>query len=120
MFIYFYHNFYFHSQNSNNSDQSSGYLSGGNGLPTNLSRVNGTPNNNNEYNYPPQPRLEDANETHNHHYNQGHMKCNKNSLKKLSLSSSLNGYSSSNNDHEMDFNNINRYVLLQFYILLYI
>lgn len=109
----FFHDFFFiYSQNSNNSDQSSGYLSGCNGLPTNLGHVTGSPNNNCEYNYP-----YGANQIHNNNYNQGNMEHNKKSLKKLSLSSSLNGYSSSNNDHEMDFNNINKYVLFQNYIL---
>lgn len=115
MFIY--HTFHFLSQNSNNSDQSSGYLSGSNVLLTNLSYPNGSPNINYEYNYALPLRLDDANETNNNHHNQGHPKCNKNSSKKLSLSSSLNGYSSSNNDHEMDFNNISKYVLFKCDIL---
>ncbi|CAO1402092.1 unnamed protein product [Diamesa serratosioi] len=81
-------------QSSNNSDQSSGYFSGGNGLPY-------------EYSYSPTFGLADNNETYTNHHNQSHVKCNKILSGNLSLASSRNGYSSSNIDHEMDFNNIN-------------
>ncbi|CRK99068.1 CLUMA_CG012149, isoform A, partial [Clunio marinus] len=99
-------------QGSNNSDQSSGYLSGGGGgdgsnsLPPNANNTIDTQPNY-DYNYS-QTRFDSLDEKF--HPNQGHqqhqIQKQQKSLKKLSLTSSLNDYSSSTtNEQEMEYNN---------------
>lgn len=87
-----------HSQGSNNSDQSSGYLSGSGGsssLPVNANVIDAQRHY--DYNYG-QTRFESLNGNN----NQG----NGNSLKKYSMTSSLNEYpSSGSNEREIEFNN---------------
>lgn len=87
-----------HSQGSNNSDQSSGYLSGSGGsssLPVNANVIDAQRHY--DYNYG-QTRFE----TLNNNNNQG----NSNNLKKYSMTSSMNEYPSPrSNEREIEFNN---------------
>lgn len=89
-FLFF--SFTFHSQGSNNSDQSSGYLSGsgGSSLPPNAHTL--STQNQYEFNY---------GETH---FNPVENKSQTGHPKQYSMTSSLNEYpSSSNNEREVDF-----------------
>lgn len=93
----------FRSQGSNNSDQSSGYLSGSGGsnsLPVNVNPE--TPQTQYDYKYGP-TRLDNLNDKF--HVPQAHQQ-QKNEMKKLSLTSSINDYSSlSTHEQDMEYNN---------------
>lgn len=86
------------SQGSNNSDQSSGYLSGSGGsnsLPVNTNPE--TPQTQYDYKYG-QTRLDNLNDKFQSQQQQ------KSDLKKLSLTSSMNDYSSlSTHEHDMEY-----------------
>lgn len=99
---------FIHSQGSNNSDQSSGYVSGSGGcqsLPPNANIVNAEGLNPFDFNYGP-ARLDNLNDTF-----QAHERNDHENLKKLSLTSSLNDYcSSSNIEQDTEFSNGNKWV----------
>lgn len=86
-----------HSQGSNNSDQSSGYLSGSGGsssLPVNANVIDAQRHY--DYNYG-QTHFESLNES---------TQVNGKNAKKYSMTSSLNEYpSSGSNEREIEFNN---------------
>lgn len=91
------------SQGSNNSDQSSGYLSGSGGsnsLPSNDNTA--TVDNSNPFDFKYGPtRLDNLNDKF-----QGQQRNDMQNMKKLSLTSSLGDYcSSSNNEQDMEFGN---------------
>lgn len=91
----------FHSQGSNNSDQSSGYVSGSGGtnsLPVNANPE--TPQTQYDYKYGP-TRLDNLNDKY--HAAQAQQQQNRD-MKKLSLTSSINDYSSLST-HDMEYNN---------------
>jgi hypothetical protein len=101
--------FSIYSQGSNNSDQSSGYLSGGGGggcksLPPNANVENVDSSNPFDFKYGP-TRLDNlSNDTFQAHERNDHQ-----NMKKLSLTSSLNDYcSSSNNEHDTEFSTGNK------------
>lgn len=98
IFCPFIHSFT-HSQGSNNSDQSSGYLSGGGGgnsLPVNVAAISDPPSHY-DYKYG-QARLDNLNDKF--------LKADHQTLKKLSLASSMNDYASMSN-HDQDIENYN-------------
>lgn len=84
-----------YSQSSNNSDQSSGYLSGSGGsLPPNAAVEDSNPF---DFKYGPS-RMENLGDKF-----QGHERNDHRHMKKLSLTSSIGDYcSSSNNEHDTE------------------
>lgn len=101
---------FIHSQGSNNSDQSSGYLSGSGGsnsLPVNSNPLDAPGHF--DYKYATQARLDGLNDK----YSSGQgQKNDHQNIKKLSLTSSMNDFSTSNNaEPEMDYNNGHKWVM---------
>lgn len=93
-----------HSQGSNNSDQSSGYLSGSGGsnsLPPNANPVDHQSHYDFKYG---QTRLDNVNDQF-HVGQEQQQKNDHRSMKKLSLTSSINDYTSlSSHEQDMDYN----------------
>lgn len=97
------------SQGSNNSDQSSGYLSGSGGSNSLPANANPTVDTGNPFDFKYGPtRLDNLNDKF-----QGQQRNDIQNMKKLSLTSSIGDYcSSSNNEQDMEFGNGHKWVIL--------